>query len=242
MKQPRRTALSALVLVAFALAPLAAQEPPAQDLAQQAFRLSREGDQESAIENYRRALELDPELNGARFALARLYATAGRFEESRQEFSLLVLINPADSASRRGEVTALTFLDRWPEARRKLEEGLTALPRDGQLAHLLARVLASAPESSVRDGALALELAVKVYEIQKLPAVQETLAMAYAEAGRFEQAVEIQTLVLNEVRESETSQGLDLVERRLASYREGRPWQAESPVEIVLSTELPSGG
>ena len=241
MRRRRLPLLAALLVAGLGLSSATAQEPSAQELAQDAFRLSREGDHESAIENYRRALEVDPELNGARFALARLYATAGRFEESRQEFSLLVLINPEDSASRRGEVTALTFLDRWPEARRKLEEGLSALPRDGQLAHLLARVLASAPDDAVRDGALALQLATKVYEVQKIPVVQETVAMALAETGQFEQAIEIQTLALDELTSAGTTQGQDLARRRLQSYADQKPWRVESPVEIVLSTELPTG-
>ena len=230
-----------LSLGLFALPPsVGAQDTSAEALAREALQASRRGDLAVAIEKYREALEIDPELNGARFELARLYATAGQFDESRREFALLILVNPEDSASRRGEVTALTFLGRWEDARRKLEEGLAALPRDGQLAHLLARILASAPTESARDGQLALRLAEKVFEIQQIAAVRETLAMAWAETGQFDRATGVQATAVSMLEESGDAASLDLARRRLDAYRERKPWRIESPIELVLSTELPS--
>ena len=229
---------------------LAASAQPAADnlergneLAREAFRLSREGDLEAAVDKYREALEAAPELNGARFTLARLLAGLSRYEEAGAEFEVLVTANPQDVAAHRGKATALLLLDRWQEARQSLEYSLrTVVPRDGQLAHLLARVLSSAPVDTARDGSLALEMAMWVYEVQKKTAVGETIAMAFAEVGEFQRAVDIQSAMIKIVTEAGDDPLLALMRERLAAYESRQPWRAKSPMEIIQSTELPSAG
>ncbi len=211
------------------------------ELAKEAFRLSREGDLEAAIAGYRDALEIAPELHGARFALARLFAGLSQFEEARVEFATLVAANPQDVASWRGEATALILLERWPEARARLEESMrTVVPRDGQLAHLLARVLACAPDDAARKGSLALELAMWVYDVQKKAAVGETVAMAFAELGEYGRATAIQEAMVKIVEPSGNESLLALMRARLDAYTRQEPWRALSPLEIVQSTELPA--
>jgi Flp pilus assembly protein TadD len=53
-------------------------------------------------------------------------------------------------------------------------------------------VLATNPEASVRNGSEAVELAARAVKLSgaKDPAILDTLAAAYAEAGRFPEAVE----------------------------------------------------
>lgn len=236
----------AAVLLLVSLAPQSPAQPSTDavergnQLAQEAFRLSREGDLEAAITGYQAALEIAPELHGARFALARLFAGLSRFEEAREEFQILVAANPQDVASRRGEATALLLLERWADARLSLEDSMrTVVPRDGQLAHLLARILASAPDEAVRDGALALELSMWVYDVQKKTAVGETVAMAFAEVGEFGRASAIQKEMVKIVEPSGNESLLALMRERLEAYDREQPWRARSPLEIVQSTELP---
>lgn len=210
------------------------------ELAKEAFRLSREGDQEAAVAKYRSALEVAPELHGARFALARLFAGLSRFEEAREEFAILVAANPQDVASHRGHATSYLLLGQWAEARQSLEASLkTVVPRDGQLAHLLARILASAPDVAARDGSLALEMAMWVYDVQKKAAIGETIAMAFAELGEFDRAIAIQEAMIKIVEEADDEPLLALMRQRLAAYGRQEPWLAKSPLEIVQSTELP---
>ena len=245
MRQHVRIPVEVLIGLLFALGASSAAQTAADtdrgtELARQAFDLSRQGDQEGAVAKYKEALDIAPDLHGARFALARLFAGLSRFEEARSEFFRLVQVNPQDAASRRGEVTALLLLDRWQEARKKLEEGLTALPRDGQQAHLLARVLASAPNAAVRDGGLALELAVRVYEVQRIPVVAETVAMAFAENGEFDKAARMQGKIVRDALASGDQTDLEGMQARLAAYERQEAWRSSS-IEIVQSTELPKG-
>lgn len=218
-------------------------EQRGNELAKQAFRLSQENDLEGAIAGYREALEIAPSLHGARFALARLFAGLSQFEQARNEFAILVAANPQDVASRRGEATALILLERWSEARQNLEESMRiVVPRDGQLAHLLARVLACAPDDEVRKGSLALELAMWVYDVQKKSVVGETVAMAFAELGEYGRATAIQEAMVKIVEPSGNQSLLTLMRARLDAYKSQQPWRAKSPLEIIQSTELPGSG
>ncbi|NJL30100.1 MAG: tetratricopeptide repeat protein [Thermoanaerobaculia bacterium] len=234
--------IAALVLAA--LPPLAAQTAPAKpqtasEMAAEASRQMRLGDYPKAIELLRAAVAKDPSLSGVRFQLASVLAYLGRFQEAGPEFAAVVAADPENGAARRGEVTALLLENRYADARRKLEQGLEALPRDGQLAHTLARLLATAPDDSVRDGGLAVALALKVFEIKKIVPTGETLAMAYAEVGDFAKAVGIQKEVLEMAKATGDVAQLEPLRERLALYESGKPWRAGSPMEIAMATEPP---
>jgi Flp pilus assembly protein TadD len=79
-----------------------------------------------------------------------------------------------------------------PEALAHWREGLRVDPNHLALLSQTAWVLATCPEASVRNGAEAVELAKRAVQLSggKEPAVLDTLAAAYAETGRFAEAVE----------------------------------------------------
>jgi tetratricopeptide (TPR) repeat protein len=217
----------------------ATDQSQAEQLAAEALELAATGDYEVAVSKLRSSLEIDPQQHVVRFQLARILAALGRYEEARAEFAAIVAALPQNSAARRGEVTALLLSERYADARRKLEEGLTALPRDGQLAHTLARLLASSPDPEVRDGELALRLALQVYEIKKLYETAETLAMAYAEQENFEKAIEIERSLIARAEAEGDEQKLTGLRQRLESFERSESWVAVSPVEIATATEPP---
>jgi len=67
-----------------------------------------------------------------------------------------------------------------------LKEAIARHPDNDELAHNLARILATSTDASVRNGALALRLALAVRERTggRDPRVLDTLAAAYAGAGQ----------------------------------------------------------
>ncbi|MEE8524554.1 MAG: tetratricopeptide repeat protein [Thermoanaerobaculia bacterium] len=232
----------AVVLIALSFAPpptAGAQSSRAAELAAEATRIARHGDVEEAIVKLREAVEIDPGSAGLRFQLASMLAAMGNFDEAGPVFSAVVERDPTNSAARRGEITALLFRSQYLEARAKLEEGLQALPQDGQLAHTLARVLATAPLDGARDGPTALALALEVWEVKKLYDTGETVAMAMAEAGRFEDAVEFQRGLIDQAEAAAEEARLEGLRQRLLAYLGGKPWRAESPAEIAMATEPP---
>ena len=233
--------ITALLLATSMLAPLPAraESAQAQTLVNEAIALHRQGDFEASIEKFRAAVEVAPDNTYIRFQLASALSTLGRIEEAGPEFAEVVARDPDNSAARLGEITALIFAGRYVDARLKLEEGLTVLPRDGQLAHTLARLCATAPLDKVRHGELALQLALKVYEIKKTYETGETVAMAYAETGQFAKAVELQRGLVAQAEKEGDTKRLEKLRQRLLTYQRDLPWRAESPAEIAMATEPP---
>lgn len=200
----------------------------AEMLAIEAQKLQRAGDFTAAIERYRRALELAPKLIAARYEMGALLGHQGRIEEALAAFRLVIEADPHHAGARRGEVTALLLTGRYGEARQQLNEALRFMPRDSQLAHTLARLLAVAPDARVRDGQLAIDLAQRVHAARREAETAQTLAMAYAEAGQLDRALEVQR---------EQGGAGERAGEHLRAYEEGRPWRAASPEEILVAME-----
>lgn len=162
--------------------------------------LARQRDAGSeAVERYRRALGLDPDLLDARLGLATALGRLGRFDEAATEYRRVQAAAPQVEDAWLGEATALTLSHRPGAARDRLEAGLRAVPESRTLARTLAQILASSPDPEVRDGARAVELARRVMEAEPTAASAETLAMALAQAGRFAEAVRIQEELLRQM-------------------------------------------
>lgn len=187
---------------------------------------------ESAVKSYREALSIATDHIDARYELAKILGHLGRFDEALEGFAKVIEAEPLHAPARRGEVTALLLQGRYGAAREKLRSALAVMPRDRQMAHALARLLATAPDPGVRSGQLAVELASRVFAARREPATAETLAMAYAEAGQFEEALELQRQLVAVIQQGGAGDTSRL-RATLDAYEGGQPWRATSPDAII---------
>ena len=79
--------------------------------------------------------------------------------------------------------------ERQSRGRRALARSAPAQPTWTEIRNDLAWLLATHPDTVIRNGAEAVELAERVCASSAAPAHLATLAAAYAEAGRFDEAV-----------------------------------------------------
>jgi len=93
----------------------------------------------------------------------------------------------------------------------------------------LAWLLATYPDSNSRDGTEAVRLAERACDVtqRKIPALLDTLAAAYAEAGDFPQAISAAEEALNRARASGDNDAVRLSESILASLHENLPYRQE---------------
>ncbi len=87
-----------------------------------------------------------------------------------------------------------------------------------------AWLLSTSHIDHIRDGELALAYAEKAVAQVESAAYLDTLAAAYAELGRFSEAVSIQEQALALVTEAGSEEALALAEH-LAAYQAGEPWR-----------------
>ncbi len=220
---------------------LAADDPTqkARVLAGDAGKLARAGELTEALEKYSEAVAADPGNIDARYQKAALLAHFGRFDEALTDLTQVLDAAPHHGPARRAEATALLLQGRYSEARERLEGGLEAMPRNRELAHALARLLASAPMATVRNGEKALSIATRVHQETQGASSAETLAMAFAETGRFLEAQQLQRQLLAAAEGSGRSRMADHWRRQLQDYEQAQPWRARSPDEVIA---VMSGG
>ena len=215
---------------------LAATDPKLQSrlLADAGRKQLAAGDYDGALESFSEAVGLDLSNVDARYQRATILGHLGRFAEALEELSWVLAAAPQHGPARRAEVTAHLLQGRWPEARERLEQGLEAMPRDRDLAHALARLLAVAPVPGARDGDRALSMATQVHQAAQRADTAETLAMAFAETGRFAEAQELQRQLVAAAQRDVGGRMAGRWQRQLESYQQGRPWRAQSPDEVIV--------
>ncbi len=146
------------------------------------------GHAEDAVRHLARATELAPDLRDAHFNLAAARLAAGAHREAAASFATAAALDPEDADARRGEALALLAAGDVATARERLETARQALPAATALTHLLVRVLATAPDPALRDGARALALARETLGADPSPANARSVGLALAAAGRFDEA------------------------------------------------------
>jgi tetratricopeptide (TPR) repeat protein len=186
--------------------------------------VQRAGDAENDL---REAVRLAPDLAEAHLNLGTLCARRGDLAAAATQLERAAQLAPRNVQAQVSLGMALLLLDRPADARSRLEAAVVENPGETAIAHLLARLLASSSSSAVRDPDRALALARELVEAQPSAAHLETLAMALAAAGRFDQAIESQERAVAAL-ESPTASGSsagdrESARRRLTLYREQRP-------------------
>ena len=103
----------------------------------------------------------------------------------------------------------------------------------------LAWSLATSPEASLRNGAKAVETARRAMELSdgRQPAILDTLAAAYAEAGRFPEAVETVRKAIALASEQKQPDVEESLREKIAIYEAGKPFR-ETPQAAAAARRL----
>ncbi len=150
------------------------------------------GQLDDAISRLQAAIDLRPENGPAHNNLAKALLQKGRVAEAMVHYRKFLEIEPQNVEARNILGTALIQQGRIREAIEQWQEAQTIEPENGNAASNLAWVFGTCPDDSIRDGRRAVELAEKALRISggKIPMIFRVLAAAYAEDGRFSQAIE----------------------------------------------------
>lgn len=190
--------------------------------------LAAEGRYEDALARFSTAARHDPNYIEPRLQMADILRHTGRAADALPIYAAILDSDGSMSEARLGEAFALIALGRYRDARRRLEAAVEGQPNQPALAHVLARILAAAPDTAERDGARALELVRPLLEGVAGLEVQETMAMALAETRAYAEAVALQRRIIEEAASAgradlvpRLEDNLRRYERRLSSRR---PW------------------
>jgi protein O-mannosyl-transferase len=150
------------------------------------------GQLDEAILKLRAAIDLRPDNGPAHDNLAKALLQKGQLPEAMVQYRKFLEIEPKNVEARNTLGTALIQQGRVSEAIAQWQEALAIQPNNGNAASNLAWVFATCPEDSIRNGSRAVELAEKAMRLSggKIPMVFRIVAAAYAEDGRFADAIQ----------------------------------------------------
>ena len=193
--------------------------------------LAAQGRIDEAIENYRKAIQINPNFTEGLDNLGVALAAKGRFDEAIENYRKAIQVNSNRSETFFHLGTTLGQLGRNREAVAQYREALRLNPNLTGALNNLAWVLAANPDARLRNGAEAVRLAERACELTHdgEPLFIGTLAAAYAEAGRFPEAV----TTAEKAAQLATSAGLKKVAEKnqqlLELYRAGKAYHEPVP-------------
>lgn len=144
-----------------------------------------------AAEAYSLAINLDPDAALAYSGRGLALAQQGKLAAAAADFRAAIQRNDSLSDPHFYLGQCLAATGKPAEAESEYRRALELNPNSAAIANNLAWLLATHPDEAVRDGAEAVRLAelARDQSQQEDPGTLDTLAAAYAEAGRFDDAV-----------------------------------------------------
>ena len=146
-----------------------------------------------AEEQFDKALAAEPLIPDAHYGLGRALLELGKPEEALAQFTETLRLAPQHPDAHFQLAVLLAKQGKTAEAvsQYRLAKNVPASAPDSGVMNNLAWVLAASPSPELRNGAEAVKLAARACELDngRQPMFLGTLAAAYAEAGRFDEAV-----------------------------------------------------
>jgi tetratricopeptide (TPR) repeat protein len=179
------------------------------------------GDVDSALEDFTQAIRYDDDWGQAYFNCAQIHLARGDLAAAEADLDQATWLPPARNRgtafAQRADLRA--HRGDYAGALEDFDEAIRRKRREPSFLGNRAWLLATCPDPAYRNGEEAIELALRARELEDRWQIRDTLAAAYAEAGRFEDAVLEQLSAI----EAADAAGVDTtpLRARVELYRSG---------------------
>ncbi|MCH8165684.1 MAG: tetratricopeptide repeat protein, partial [Planctomycetes bacterium] len=193
--------------------------------------LVEQGRLAAALEEFDKILQQEPNHVEALLASASALDRSGRHDEAANFYREVLRQDARHKDAARALASLLRRMGQHQAAIDVLGEMLKQMPDDLEVLNALAWMLATAPAQEVRNGAKAVRFAERAMRAVERPTIPllNTLAAAYAEAGRFEDAVAASQRALSAARQARQDASAREIQSRLDRYQRGQPHRDQGP-------------
>ena len=183
------------------------------------------GEVNQALAHYEEALQLQPNYDKAQNSLGFALLSQGRVDQAVAHFEKSLNIQPNSPEVHNNLALALLSQDKVDQAMVHYQEAIRLNPNYPEALDGLARLLAMARNQKIRDGATAVQMAERANQLTgyRQPEMLDTLAAAYAEAGRFPEAIQASQKALDLAYSANMIELAKDIESRMRLYQAGRP-------------------
>jgi protein O-mannosyl-transferase len=184
------------------------------------------GKLDDAVAQYEKALGINPKNAAIHNNFACALRDRGRAAEAVIHLHRALEIDPDYAQAHDNLGSLLLRLGKTDEAIAQWDTVIRLQPENASALNQLAWLLATDPEGSVRNGARAVALAQRAAKLRgnEEPAILGTLAAAYAEAGRFSEAVEAAQQALALASSQNNAPLADALRARIKLYQGNSPY------------------
>jgi len=184
------------------------------------------GKPEAAAAQYWESIRLEPNDAKVRCDLGLILIRKGEFEKAKAQLLEAIKLKPDYTEAHVKLGLVLSLLGESSGAAKQYQQALDLNPDAVEALNNLAWIRAASSHPDMRNGAESVRLAQRACELTdyRTPMLIGTLAAAYAEAGRFQEAVETGTKAGNLARSSGLKELAQRNEELVKLYRAGQPF------------------
>jgi tetratricopeptide (TPR) repeat protein len=189
--------------------------------------LFQKGRVDETIGHYEAALQMDPDYADAHINLGNALLQKGNVDEAIAHFQKVLKIKPDDATAHNDLGNALLRKRNMRDAISHFQQALQFKPGDPSIQNNLAWLLATCQEAGLRNGNKAVELAQQANTLtgEKNPVIFHTLAAAFAETGRFGDAVRNDQKAIELARAAGRQDMVEQLTGELKRYEAGLPFR-----------------
>ncbi len=184
-----------------------------------------------AIAHYEQALRIVPDFAVSHLNLGTVLQKTGRIPEAIAHYEQALRIVPDFTHAHYNLAVALAQEGNLAQAATHYAEAIRLQPDLLEALSNLAWIRATSEDSGLRNGPEAVRLAERACRLasRQVPGALDTLAAAYAEAGRFSEAVATAEEAAAVARSAKAPALAESIQSRLDRYRAGQPYREPSP-------------
>jgi Flp pilus assembly protein TadD len=188
--------------------------------------LLKKGSLDEAIIHYQKALQINPGYAEAHNNLGVTLFQKGSVDEAIAQYQKALQIKPDNAEARNNLGNALLLRGKVDEAIAQCQKALQMNPDNAEALNNLAWLLATSPDAHIRNGVQAVQHAERACELTHYWEILPigTLAAAYAEAGRFDNAIATAQKACALASKSGEPDLLEKNQKLLALYRTHQPY------------------
>lgn len=189
--------------------------------------LFQQGKLDDAAGYFLKYVEIKPDFAGVHYELAKILMVQKKYDEAVRHYKKAVKVEPENSDFHCQLGLAMKARGKIASALDHYRRALELNPNNVEAMNNLAWICATSEDDKIRNGAEAVRLAQRACELTgyRQGAFLDTLCAAYAEVGRFDEAVKMAEKLLGWA-ESAGQKGLvEKINNRLRLYKAGKPYR-----------------
>jgi Flp pilus assembly protein TadD len=187
--------------------------------------LMRMPDRKEALSHLQRSVEIYPQQASVQSALGVALLEAGHAAESSEHLQTAIALDPNNSDAHYNLGNTLLALMRPKDAVTEYERAFQLNSNDTEALNNMAWVLATWPDDAGRDGPKAVQWGEKAdaLALGRNSVIAATLAAAYAEVGRFADAISTAQRALQLATNEGDSARAEFIQVQIEQYRANTP-------------------